>query len=135
MVAMLNMLFAQAEGEVTRLKASLTNIEGEVGELKEEAVRLQESLTKTESKAAKLRVEVARLQELLTKVEEKASFIEHHASKATIQAIKAFWKGQDFCRELLESYSDAYAKSIQWHRKKVVKHFLDIHLSILSSGK
>lgn len=43
---MLKRLLAQAESEVIRLRASLTNIEGEANKLKEEIARLQGLLIK-----------------------------------------------------------------------------------------
>lgn len=46
----------------------------------------------------------------LAKVEEKALLFECRASKATIKAMEAFKKGEDFCQELLESCHDAYTK-------------------------
>lgn len=47
--------------------------------------------------------------------------------------MEVFQMRDDLHWELLESCWDAYAKGAQWHEKKVVKHCLDVDLSILSS--
>lgn len=51
------------------------------------------------------------------------------------EAIEAFQKGEDFCQELLDSFQDAYAKGSKWYKKKMAKHFLELVLDVLSSGR
>lgn len=65
------------------------------------AAMLKILLVQVESEAARLRVEVARLQGSLTKAKGKAPLIEHHAAEATVEAIEAFRKGEEFCQEFL----------------------------------
>lgn len=55
-----------------------------------EVVMLKSLLDRSES-------EVTRLRRLLIKADKKASLTEHRVSEVTVEAIEAFWKGENFC--------------------------------------